>query len=65
LIRVSSATIFNVPQPIPVWTDKPLIILAPFAASVLHGGLSEEFGWRGYALPILQPPLLALETSPD
>ncbi len=63
LIRVSSATIFNVPQPTPAWTDNPLIILAPLAASVLHGGLSEEFGWRGYALPRLQSRLNATQAS--
>jgi membrane protease YdiL (CAAX protease family) len=62
-LRLSSAIIFSVPQPTPVWIENPLIMLAPFAASTLHGGLSEEFGWRGYALPRLQSKFNATQAS--
>ncbi len=63
LLRFSSAIIFNVNQPTPIWNNNPFIILAPFAASILHGGLSEEFGWRGYALPRLQSRFNATHAS--
>lgn len=50
-------------QPVPIWLGNPLILLAPFLASCLHGGLSEEFGWRGYALPNLQARFDATTSS--
>lgn len=39
------------------------IFLPAFIVSILHGGLSEEFGWRGYALPRLQARWNALTSS--
>ena len=40
------------------------MILPPFIASILNGGLSEEFGWRGYALPRFQAKWNALTAAP-
>lgn len=50
-------------QPDLIWFGNPLILLVPFLASCLHGGLSEEFGWRGYALPNLQARFDATTSS--
>lgn len=62
-VRLSSAILFQVSQPTPIWYGNPLIILPPFIASLLHGGLSEEIGWRGYALPRLQSRFNATTSS--
>lgn len=50
---------------LPLWVhpDQPWILVIPFLAGILHGGLSEEFGWRGYALPRLQARWNALTSS--
>jgi membrane protease YdiL (CAAX protease family) len=62
-IRLISQYVFGVQQPRPVWLDQFWMILPPFFASILHGGLSEEFGWRGYALPRLQAKYTAFQSS--
>jgi membrane protease YdiL (CAAX protease family) len=49
--------------PLWVYPDQPWILVFPFLAGILHGGLSEEFGWRGYALPRLQARWNALTSS--
>ena len=50
---------------LPLWVhpDQPWILVIPFLTGILHGGLSEEFGWRGYALPRLQARWNALTSS--
>ena len=53
----------GIPQPTPVGYSNPLLILFAFLPSLLHGGLSEEFGWRGYALPRLQAHFSAFWAS--
>ena len=62
-IRVVSQYFFGVLQPRPMWFDGLWVIIPGFLASVLHGGLSEEFGWRGYALPRLQAKYSAIQSS--
>ena len=44
-------------------TFSPWLLLPPFIASILNGGLSEEFGWRGYALPRFQAKWNALTAA--
>ena len=63
LMRGVGAFILGREQPELMWLGNPLILLAPFLASCLHGGLSEEFGWRGYALPNLQARFNATTSS--
>jgi membrane protease YdiL (CAAX protease family) len=62
LYRLISA-LNGVQQPQPQWLANPLFVLLPFFASILNGGLSEEIGWRGYALPRLQARFNAVESS--
>ncbi|MFW9767541.1 MAG: CPBP family intramembrane glutamic endopeptidase [Candidatus Thorarchaeota archaeon] len=63
LMRTIGAFALGRTQPDLIWLGEPWILLAPFLASCLHGGLSEEFGWRGYALPILQARFDATTSS--
>lgn len=60
--RIISA-IGGVSQPQPQWLSNPLMVLIPFIASMINGGLSEEIGWRGYALPRLQARYSAFWSS--
>jgi membrane protease YdiL (CAAX protease family) len=43
--------------------SEPWVASIAFVASIINGGLSEEFGWRGYALPRLQAKWNALTSS--
>jgi membrane protease YdiL (CAAX protease family) len=63
LYRLISTLAFNVPQPSLQWLSSPITIIIPFIASILNGGLSEEIGWRGYALPRLQARFNAVDSS--
>lgn len=45
---------FGISQPAIAWISTPILLVGSFVGNVFHGGLSEEFGWRGYALPRLQ-----------
>ena len=46
-------------NPDQVWVFIPVLIVSTF----INGGMSEEFGWRGYALPRLQVKFNALTAS--
>jgi membrane protease YdiL (CAAX protease family) len=50
--------------PLLVYPDQFWIFIPPFLiATFVNGGMSEEFGWRGYALPRLQAKFNALTSS--
>lgn len=52
------------PTPILVYPDQVWIFIPSFIISTfINGGMSEEFGWRGYALPRLQVKFNALTAS--
>jgi len=63
ILRFSSQVFAGVSQPPFGFLDQPWMILPPFIASILNGGLSEEFGWRGYALPRFQAKWNALTAA--
>ena len=63
ILRATGSFILGRVQPELIWLGEPWILLAPFLTSCLHGGLSEEFGWRGYALPNLQARFNATTSS--
>ena len=46
-------------HPDEVWVFIPVLIVSTF----INGGMSEEFGWRGYALPRLQARYSAVTAS--
>ena len=50
--------------PFLTWPNQPWMFIPPFIANgLIHGGLSEEFGWRGYVLPRFQAKWNALVSS--
>ncbi len=50
--------------PLLVYPDKVWMFIPPLIVSTfINGGMSEEFGWRGYALPRLQVKFNALTAS--
>jgi len=50
-------------QPTPYWVLTPSLILTTFLLNLIIGGLSQEFGWRGFVLPRLQARWNALVSS--
>ena len=63
ILRFSAQIFAGISQRPFEWLDQPWLILPPFIASILNGGLSEEFGWRGYALPRFQAKWNALTAA--
>jgi membrane protease YdiL (CAAX protease family) len=63
ILRYSAQVIVGTTQPSLEWLSQPWLLLPPFIASIIHGGLSEEFGWRGYALPRFQAKFNALTAA--
>lgn len=63
ILRYSSLIFAGTSQQPFNWLTQPWMILPPFIASILNGGLSEEFGWRGYALPRFQAKWNALTAA--
>ena len=63
ITRYSAEFLAGIPQAPFELLSQPWLILPPFIASILTGGLSEEFGWRGYALPRLQSRWNALTAA--
>ncbi len=50
--------------PILTWPSQPWMFIPPLIMDgLIHGGLSEEFGWRGYVLPRFQAKWDALVSS--
>lgn len=50
--------------PFLTWPNQPWMFIPPLIANgLIHGGLSEEFGWRGYVLPRFQAKWNALISS--
>jgi membrane protease YdiL (CAAX protease family) len=47
----------------PNWITTPSVIFTMFLANLVGGGLSQEFGWRGFLLPRLQARWNALLSS--
>ncbi len=63
ILRFSAQIFVGVPQQ-PFEMPEPTLAAAPpFIASILNGGLSDEFGWRGYALPHFQAKWNALTAA--
>ena len=63
ILRFSAQVFAGTWQPPFGLLEQPWMILPPFIASILNGGLSEEFGWRGYALPRFQAKWNALTAA--
>ena len=50
--------------PFLTWPNQPWMFIPPLIFNgLIHGGLSEEFGWRGYVLPRFQAKWNALVSS--
>jgi membrane protease YdiL (CAAX protease family) len=50
--------------PFLIWPDQPWNFIPPLIFNgLIHGGRSEEFGWRGYVLPRFQAKWNALVSS--
>ena len=59
-----SRTLDGQSYPFLTWPDQPWMFISPLIFNgLIHGGLSEEFGWRGYVLPCFQAKWNALASS--
>jgi membrane protease YdiL (CAAX protease family) len=59
-----SRTLDGQAYPFLTWPNQPWMFIPPFIANMLvNGGMSEEFGWRGYVLPRFQARWNALTSS--
>jgi membrane protease YdiL (CAAX protease family) len=59
-----SRTLDNQAYPFLAYPNQPWMFIPPFIANTLiSAGMSEEFGWRGYALPRFQARWNALTSS--
>jgi uncharacterized protein len=59
-----SRTLDSQAYPFLTWPNQPWMFIPPLVANgLIHGGLSEEFGWRGYVLPRFQAKWNALVSS--
>jgi len=63
LANLVSRTLDGQVYPFLTWPNQPWMFIGAFISSLLHGGLSEEFGWRGYVLPRFQAKWNALVSS--
>lgn len=62
--NIVSRTLDNQAYPVFTWPNQPWMFIPPFIANTLvNGGMSEEFGWRGYVLPRFQAKWNALVSS--
>ena len=64
LANLVSRTLDGQVYPFLTWPNQPWMFIPPLITNgLIHGGLSEEFGWRGYVLPRFQAKWNALVSS--
>jgi len=64
IANIVSRTLDGQSYPFLTWPNQPWMFIPPFIANTLvNGGMSEEFGWRGYVLPRFQSRWNALTSS--
>jgi membrane protease YdiL (CAAX protease family) len=64
LANLVARTLDGQAYPFLTWPNQPWMFIPPLIANgLIHGGMSEEFGWRGYVLPRFQAKWNALVSS--
>jgi len=64
LANLVARTLDGQAYPFLTWPNQPWMFIPPLIANTLvNGGMSEEFGWRGYVLPRFQAKWNALVSS--